>query len=235
MPLTFFSRCEGTTLDGTHDYSAGDTTWTLVSGAEFSTSGVKVGTNGLYTPSGDDYAQLDAASIVDRTVGTVAFWLRINTIAAFTWIFNLQGTAAADRITIEDGGGGDLTLRHRVNGGNNIAVSTSSAGLTTAAWYFVQAHWSAAQDDLRLEVYNSSGTLIQAAENLSANLGGSPADIISIQAGTQQASGRFSIDNIFIGNSYADDFLASRDITSYTSYGFVGPPKSLGLLLRGCG
>lgn len=234
MALTLFSRCEGTTLDGTHDYSAGDTTWTLVSGAEFSASGVKVGTNGLHAPSGDDYAQLDAASIVDRTVGTVAFWLRINTAGSGSWILNLQGTAAADRITIE-GGGGDLTLRHRVNGGNNITLSTSSAGLTTDTWYFVQAHWSAANDDLRLEVYNSAGTLIQAVENLSANLGGSPADIVSIQAGTQQASGRFSIDNIFIGSAYTDDFLASRDITSYTSYGGASASKSLGLLLRGCG
>ena len=226
MALTLFSRCEGATLDGTHDYSAGDTTWTLVSAAEFSTSGVKVGTNGLHLPSSDDSATLDAASIVNRLQGCVAFWMRYSAWGVGERIVHLQGTAAADHILISTGATGEIGLRHRVNGGNNILLQTTAAGMTSGNWYFVQAKWHGANDDLRLEVYDSSGSLIQAVENLSASLGGSPADIITIRFGTTEGTAyRGSLDNLFIGNDYADDFLASRDITSYTSYG--GGPVTL--------
>lgn len=236
MALTLFSRCEGATLDGTHDYSAGDTTWSLNSAAAFNTSGVKVGTNGLNCASSDDYAELSSSSIVDRTAGTLAFWFRIGTWADTTWIANLQGTAYNDRINIELYGADELVFRHVANGDHNVILVTTAANLTTGNWYFVQAHWSSSAGDIRLEVYDSSGSLIQAVENLSAGVGVAPADIIAIRMGTQNTSGTVDIDNVFIGTAYADDFLASRDITSYTEYGGAAAlPKSLGMLLRGCG
>lgn len=238
MSLTFFSRCEGATLDGTHDYSAGDTTWTLNSAAEFSATGQHIGTNGLYTPSGDDYGILDATSIVSRLAGTVAFWLRFDTYGGGTVVFDAVGTnAGADYIRLSTNWSNGFECRHRSSVGNNQAISTSSISVTGATRYFVQLHWSAALDSLKLEIYNSSGTLIESVENTSAGLGAAPADIINVHLGTKDGGGRVSIDNVFFGSAYDDDFLAQRDITSYTEYGGVAsaPSKSLGLLLRGCG
>lgn len=218
MALTLYARCEGATLDGTHDYSAGDTTWTLLSAAAFNTSGAKIGTNGLNCPSGDDYAALDAASIVVPAAGCFAFWFRPVTWSDGTWLLNLQGTAGGDRINIEFGSTDELYFRHVAAGDHNILIGPTAANLTTGNWYFVQCKWSSAQDDMQLKVWDASGTLLDTLENLSAGISVAPADIATINVGTQGTSMQVDADNIFAGSAYADDFFAKRDITSYTQY-----------------
>ena len=235
MALTFFSRCESDTLDGTHDYSAGDTTWTLSSLVEFSTSGVKIGTNGLYTPGGDDYGVLAATSILAPAAGTVAFWLRFDTYGAGSVLIEMAGTGGSDYIRLGTNYANGFEFRHRSSVGNNQAISTSSITLTGSTWYFVQMHWSAALDSLHLSIHDSSGSLIEDVENTSAGLGAAMADMVEIRMGTQFGGARVSIDNVFFGSAYADDFLSNRDITSYTGYGGGGASAPKRSLLLGIG
>jgi hypothetical protein len=68
-------------------------------------------------------------------------------------------------------------------------------------------------------VYDSAGSPLEQVENTSAGLGAAPADLTDIRLGTQFGAARVSIDNVFFGSAYADDFLAVRNITSYTGYG----------------
>lgn len=231
MALTLFSRMEGETLDGTDDYSAADTTWTLASLAAFNTSGVKLGTNGLNCPSGDDYATLAAASIVSPSAGCVGFWVRPQTWSDGTWLLNLQGTAGGDRINIELGNASEVYFRHVAAGDHNVLINTTAAGLTTGNWYWLQCKWSSSQDDMRLEVYNAGGTLLEAVQNLSAGIGVAPADIAQINIGTQGTSMQLDVDNLFAGSAYADDFFAKRNITSYTQYAGSTTPAGRGALL----
>lgn len=80
--ITFWWRMEGTTLDGTHDHSAGDTTANLSGDWAINTAAVKLGTNGLDGhDTGDnrgdsvDFA-ISTFDIVDPNEGRLSFWFR---------------------------------------------------------------------------------------------------------------------------------------------------------------
>lgn len=218
MSLTMFSRCEAAALDATHDFSAGDTVWSLLSAAVFNSSAAKIGTNGLQCPSGDDYTQLDAASIINRLQGAVGFWFRPQTLGNGTWLLNLQGTSGSDYINIEYSAG-EVALRHRSSIGGNYLVSTTGAGITTGNWYFIQINWTSTGDATNISVWNASGTLLATAgASSAAGISTAPVDIIAVNVGTQGTTMQVDIDNVFIGNQYSDDFFAKRNITSYTEY-----------------
>jgi hypothetical protein len=113
MALTFFWRCEGTTLDGTHDYSAGGTTATGSSSAAINATAARVGTNGVQAPTASDYYSLSATGIYGTT-GAAAFSLYV---AGGTWVadavpFLLDGTGGAgssnDRVRVTTVTGGNL-------------------------------------------------------------------------------------------------------------------------------
>ena len=77
MALTFYWRCEGTTLDGTHDYSAGATTMTAIGGGEsISATAAKIGSNGVLNTDGADYYYCSPASIVTANEGSFGWWLQ---------------------------------------------------------------------------------------------------------------------------------------------------------------
>lgn len=231
MALTFFWRCESETLDGTHDYSAGDTTATSVNSASIGAGGARVGSNGIVAESSGSRYQLDAASIFSVSEGSIGFFVKWAGWIAGQQIFRVNGTAANDLIAIEtsgaDGAGTrELLLRHRVSGGANILTSpTTAADIALNTWYFVIAKWNVTTNLLRLEVYDTDGTLLDATQDTA---GIDPqADLITLQLGdTNLGNVDVYIDNVFVATAYDDaaDILANFDITSHTEIGGGGGP-----------
>jgi hypothetical protein len=243
MALLFFWRCEGTTLDGTHDYSAGDTTATLNSGALINADAARIGTNGLDIPTASDNARFDAASIIAPAVGSLALSVRFTTFASgrsVAWAF---GTNTLDQILLEttgtdDATGRELRIRYRstTGGAENVVLATTAADLALATWYGVVIRWDATANLLKLEIYNDDGSLRTEVSSTSAI--SPPADLVSMWWGESGAGAiDLHLDNLFIADTYEEPLEDFLDITSYTEYGAAGgdPEGSLiqGKLLRG--
>lgn len=235
MALTFFWRCEGTTLDGTHDYSAGGTTATGFSSVAINSTAVRVGTNGIQAPSASDYYSISATGIYGTT-GSAAFSLYV---AGGTWTadavpFMMDGTGGAgsanDRIRVTTVTGGNLSLQLGRNGWGSQTITTTGGACSVGNWYGVVIRWSATNADYRLEIYNSSGTLIDSVENLSADSSLFPqtANIDTLLVGELWGTTLNNyIDNVFVANAYDEALQSNLTITSYTGYGGGGSAPTI--------
>jgi len=227
MALTLFWRCEGTTLDGTHDYSAGDTTATASGGtpASISATAVKIGTNGILCSGTNSNMALDSASIAATAEGAFAAWVWVTTWVAGSSVINVNGSNGNNRIrvvTIGTSGSGNFELRCKQAGQTERQIATTAGNLATGNWYFIVATWKSATTSATLDVYDSSGTIISgcavSGTYASTNV---PAELTTCKWGDEGAANASSyIDNIFWGSVIADaaTFLTKRDITSYTEY-----------------
>lgn len=245
MALKFFWRCEGTTLDGTHDFTGGDNAATLNSTAAINTDAAKIGTNGLDIPSSTDYAEFAVSSddIISRSAGAVGFWFRVTTWGAGATLFHAFGTAANDQISLSLSGTSELLFRHRVSGVTNLTLTTTDASLTTATWYFVVIRWDDAANDRRLEIYDTAGSLVGTPVEDLTTAFGQQTDLITLRIGDVTGTAcDVHIDNVFIADSYSEDLPTWKDITSYTEYGVSGAIEGPmvggkltggGLLMRG--
>jgi hypothetical protein len=227
MALTFYWRCEASALDGTHDYSAGDTTGTDVNSPSYTTGARLVGTSGTgLLIDADEKVTFAPASIVTASAGTVAFWFQCTD-------FGLDDNRTF--FTVNDSGGGSDTIRLRLEGasgaanvvlytdygevGTQASIATVGANLASGSKYFVVASWDDSANDRRIAVYNSSGVLIDDTEDTSTAFSIATTSPDTIIIGNNGAY-RGYYDNVFIGNAYADSatFLEKRNIESYTEY-----------------
>lgn len=235
MSLTFFHRMEQQDLDGTDDFSAGDTTGAHNGSPLYDTAAVRIGTNGLLVDGNTgDRTTFAAASIISPTLGAVAFWFQFPTAfptSGSAQFFYAAGTNANDYIRIESVSGGGasnraLRLSTRNNGGATENVTLDDNELTSGAWYFVVIQWDSATPARLISVYDTSGTLLDSVS--SAVAWTAPADLINIHFGDLTgATGTIWIDNAFIGSAYADGdtFVTNREITSYTAYSAGGASR----------
>lgn len=228
---TLFWRCEGTTLDATHDHSAGDTTATAVSSIAVDATAVRFGTNGCNAAiSGDDYFSFTATSIVSTTEGAAGFKINPQTWGADTGVLAMYNTGApSDQIVVTLTGTDEVRLRFRVNGGNNDTAETTAANLVTSTWYGIVVRWDTAANLIRVEVYNDAGTLIQGVTNSGSTIDPQAA-INEINFGDTDSTGRHYLDNLVIGDDYDDPVQTWINYTSYTEIG--GGGGGGGLLLR---
>lgn len=243
MALKFFWRCEGTALDGTHDYSTGGTNMTLVGEASLSTDAAYLGTNGVACVDSIDFYHMAVDSIIGSTipVGSIGFWFRFPdvvfsggnpfgvTFEEPTW--NVTNNWLGIRTS-----GTTVQLSMRSNAVSALSLDCSDIGLSTATWYFVTAAWDFANDKRKIAAYSASAQL-GSAEDTSTGIGSrQPVTItrfdIGNRSGTNQA---FHVDNVFVGDSYddAEVFATYRNITSYTQYGVAGASLKAKLYANG--
>ncbi len=228
MALTFFWRFENsTTLDGTHDYSAGDTTATVNSAAAFQTATTVVnGYSGDY-PTASDYHSFASASIWSNAAGYInvfasAFY--INTWVAGSMLAQFWEAAATNNhVNVSmsgTSGSGNLNLQMRISGGatTNITLTGNNIALSTLYYYIVRLNRSTGV--ARIELYNSAGSLIDSAETTSIPSADFPSTIDTMLVG-ESAGGAsdFYLDNFFVADTYAEPIEDNLSITSYTQYG----------------
>lgn len=240
MALRFFWRCEGTTLSGTDDYSIGDTSATAngTPGASIDPAAALVGSNGILVTAGNNHFRFDntagASQIVDRSAGAVAFWFRIDTNpAALLPLFMVRGANANDYIAFYANTGfntstGVCRLQYRSTdtGGATVNVIATGTGLAEDTTYFGIIAWDQPNSLAGIWIYDSGGSLLQSATSSAAIV--APLDLnlnTGLRIGESTGSSvTCHIDNVFIGDAYADKdtFLTNRSITSYTAYGGGG-------------
>jgi hypothetical protein len=236
MALTFFWRCEGATLDGTDDHSAGDTTATLVTGGAISAAAVRIGTNGLLRPASQvGGANFDSDSIFpgtiaapSDTVGAMGFsFYNVTAVPAASgdlYGATFVGTTATNKINIQTGSGGNMRLVIGSATSGSLTLTTTGGAITANNWFGVVARWNIAADDRRIEIYNSSGTLVDSIEDLTTDLAANcPEEIKSVagwSCGKCVAGNTNDIyfDNFFVGNTYDEPIQNKLTITSYTEY-----------------
>lgn len=225
MALTFYWRCESGTLDGTHDYSAGDTTATNNNTPNYTTGARLVGStgNGLLT-SGDSRAMFDAASIWTVSQGSIGFWVQTTDFSLDTDRKCFALTEATSnqcvRVHLTGAGSGSTDVTVYTNDGRTgqATIATSGVAMATGSKYFVTFQWNTATNSRRVAVYNSSLVLIDDTEDTSTSftVDGTPSQIWVGNMG----SWRGYQDNVFIGSAYTDApiFVTNAAIESYTSY-----------------
>jgi len=229
MALTFYWRCEATDFsaaNGTTDYSAGSAVGTNVNSPSYSETARLVGSTpqtGLLIDA-DERVEFSATSIVGASAGCVALWVTVTSITSDPEIFfeaddvstahcfSIVTTAGIETST----GTAKLIINRGQAGVNEVEALSANLALNTP--YFFIAAWDDTANDRYIGVYNSSGALIVANEDPTTNWTGTGTPTV-FKIGN---SGGFRgyIDNVFIGNAYADKdvFLSNRNITSYASY-----------------
>jgi hypothetical protein len=237
MALRFFWRCESTTLDGTDDYSASDTTATANGAVSLDAGASRVGTNGILVGGGGQHYRFDNTTIGNdlTTEGSMAFSYRVTANPAGLADFGviLRGAGSNDYFKTRivnsytgDAGTVRFVTRSSDTGGAEVSLNPSSGAnaLADATWYGVVVRWDQVNSLRRLEVYDSAGALIEAVENTSAFV--AP---ISFTSSTGIRIGEDSgfavtahIDNVFIADAYDEPLEDYLDITSYTEYGGGG-------------
>jgi hypothetical protein len=232
MALTFYWRCEGTTLDATNDYNANLPTEaaTVDAAPAINATAAKYGSNGVEINAAEGYRFDAATTNVNRLTGSVGFWVNVQTwLNARAFLF-ISGSFFEYSIGVQMVN--DTEIRLRINDQSATLASsfdTTAASMATATWYFVTASWDQPNNKRRIRVYNSAKSLIQQVEDTTTAYS-APTDLVltdGIYIGEGNGLGGaldYYLDNIFIGNAYADadTFLTNADITSYTQYGAGG-------------
>lgn len=228
MALTFFWRCESATLDGTDDYTAGtDTTGTANASVAINATAALVGSNGIQVTGASDHYRFDSENAVTNpSVGSVGFWVRVTSWAAPSSLITVLGNPTSNSMVLENtgsAGAGNFILSFNATDTLTTTYGALDAGIT----YFVTFSWNQPASDRRIRIYSSAGSLLHETEDTSTAFT-APANLANTdRMRFGEASGAalaMYMDNIFIGDAYADAdaFLTNRSITSYTAYGGGG-------------
>ena len=237
MALTFFWRCESTTLDATHDFTAGDNVATASGGVSISASAAKTGSNGIATTDNLDFYLLDAAGIANIDQGAMGCWVQWKTAVPGAGNHGIRLYDAAnptDQITLQSKASQEFGCQIEKTGGTSPALTTTAVNAVINTWYFVLMRWHLSADKRRLEVYNSAGSLIEAVEDLATDLStATPTVLDTIRIGNaSSALNPEWYDLVFISNDYNEPIQNNLAITSYTAYvgAATGVTSRLGLL-----
>lgn len=240
MAVTFFWRCETETLDATHDFSAGDTTAAANATPSISATAALVGSNGaLFDSVGDQYRFLPT-SLISPTVGSAALLFHFPTALAANihGFFFSRGIASSnDNLRIEITATDELALVIRNATAGSVSLPTTGVNLQTATTYGVVIRWDQPNNKRRIEVYDATGTLIQAVEDLVTAFTAPAALDETVRFGDFGGMlGTCYVDNVFLADTYDEPLEDNLFITSWTEYGGVADPEGSligGKLLRG--
>lgn len=222
--LTFFWRCEGTTLDGTDDFTVGDNTATATGTAD--ATAMRVGTNGCLVDAISEDFRFDNSTtpIVPVAEGSMGFWLQFPSALPGdgSQIYTARAAAAAtDALQIRYDVANDLDWRIANTAAGAIVLPTTGGQVTTGTWYFIIVRWDDAANDRRIEIYNTSMSLIDSAEDLATDF--TPPGTLNHTSfprmgdiSAQDVDIYF--DNVFISDNYSEPIEDNATITSFTQY-----------------
>ena len=231
MALTFFWRCEATTLTA-DDYSANDMGASTTGTPALNATAKREGTNGLYTNAATSFYYFNPTDLMASgvsTVGAAAFSIYLvtslpsnfQTIGLYAW----NSAASGDNFRTEHAGSGNLKFVMGRAGGTTTTITTTGGAITVGAWFGVVARWDAPNDMMALEIYDASGALVDSITSTAAGISDSyPTTLTSIRWGNFSArTDAVYMDNIFLADSYSEPLEDFLDITAYSEYGVIPP------------
>lgn len=224
MTAKFFWRAEGSTLDGVHDFSAGDTTATANGAVAISAAQAFRGTNSVFSQTAGDYYSFAIAppDLWDDAAWSIGFAFRFEAWAADALFFRLTDVSATNNqvhvVTIGSSGSGNIRLRIGQTGGAETDITLTGNQIALSTWYGCVCRGQRANQLGRIELYNASQALIDSAENLAVPLGHFPlnSQIDELRIGLQTLAPDVHIDQVVIGSSYADPAETWLGYSSYT-------------------
>ena len=158
--ITFWWRAEGTTLDGANDYSAGDTTATVVSEVAIAAGGRTNNAVQLVDGSnnGGDYYRFEfdvEEDLADVTTeGTMYFAFKLSVDTDYGSLVSLY-LSATDRVFVMPIDTDELQV-YWEEGDVTKHFKTTDLNYSANTWYIVQVHWNASTNARSLHVYLSS-------------------------------------------------------------------------------
>lgn len=222
MALTFFWRCEGTTLDATHDLSAGDSSATAQGAVSISSSSPLVGSNSIVVGGAGQHYRFNSGGMLDPANGSMSGVFEITTFGNNATLVAIFGADANNFIQVNMVGTDELALRiGTATGPVSAAITTTDANLVTGQRYAYVARWHDATNYRRLEVYDTDGVLLDAVEDTATNwvapteLNGSDRGRLGEATGN---AGAFKLDNVACANTFDEPLEDNLFITSYTQY-----------------
>lgn len=226
MAITFFWRCEGTTLSSTDDLPGTDTSATATGTPAINATAALVGSNGIEISTAAEYYSLDSEdAVLNAAAGAIGFYLRIQTFATDGNVLWLKMNSASNdfvRVIFNNTTNNHLRFTIKNNGVASVHLDSAYA-VSTATTYFVVVKWDNSASDRRIEIYDSGGSLLDATEDLSTGWT-SPAESYPVTDGMQFGENvgtvcAYYLDNIFIGTAYSDGatIYTNRDITTWAT------------------
>jgi hypothetical protein len=231
MALTFFWRCESTTLSGTDDYvqSGGDTTPTAGGTPSIAAGGAFVGTNGIIAAAGQNYRFDTGTAVFDPNVGAFGMLFRINTFNNQARPLMIRGATAANQYSLQLVGTDEIKFMVGDPDGSNVAATTTAANLALDTDYGLVCRWDQPNSHLVIEVYSDplgTPTLLQSVD---AGAFTAPTELAAADrfriGENSGVGGSFDIDNIFVSKTYAEPIESNFAITSYTAYSAGGASR----------
>ena len=227
--ITFWWRAENsTTLDGSLDFSAGDTTASANGSPTFDASAAKNGSYGVlvdaaseryvFTPSSND--------IISGSAGRMGAWVKCvgptfpGDASTGPGIIGERATATGNpRIDIRFD---DTTVTNsfRLNwydGTSNVNLYSATDSVTCGTWYFVEASWDAATDTATLYV---NGTQVATTSATSMNAftadgsGTSTGFMVGDRSGSSVGSGYY-VDHIIVTSDTTKSLYDCANTASY--------------------
>jgi hypothetical protein len=225
VALTFFWRCEGTTLDGTDDYSAGDTTATAANSATINAAAALYGPSGVLTAaSATSRYGFDPTSIVNKAVGSAAFSFRFPSSfpgSGFSFGTRIENASASDTMGTEIS---STYARLRVaKSGVGSIYATATYALVANTIYGCVYRWDFANDKIACELYSAAGALLASSEYTDAAVSTYEIDALTtygLRVGNSSGTGTviMHVDNVFVADAYDEALQDFLTITSYTEY-----------------
>ena len=254
MALKFFWTCDSTTFDS-DDYSAGDSTPSVLNTVSIDGSAARVGSAGILLESGTSgtygfaLGGLVTSALMDSTGSTrctdlvcsVGLSMYINGSKTDTTGviegFVLQGNDTSNQFGLltNSSGAGSLGLTLRGTGTGLATIVLTDSNVTVDAWHGIVARVDIPNDKMQLELYNASGSLVEMVDQTQI---GSPdlaeyAPYLDSDASNGLRLGKATqahvtyIDNVFVGNAFDDPIQNYFTISSYSQYGVSGiAPKA---------
>lgn len=216
MAVTFFWRCEGTTLDSpTNDYTAGtDTAVSTTGSPAINATAALVGSNGIQINAADEYYRLDSeAAILSRSAGAIGFYIRIQSFGNTASIMQLRFNSAnsADRVILLLSTATNNHIKFRISeSGGFDSYDLEGPEMSVDTTYFVICRWDNSANDRSVAVYDSGGAHITGSpvEDLTTSWT-NPSEAYPITNGMtfgelSSVATSYYLDNIFIGTAWAD-------------------------------
>lgn len=209
MAVTLFWRVEDLVLDGTHDLSAGGTTFALTGDGSIGTTAARVGTNGFATVNANDFVDLSASSIVNLNEGRYGFWMQAKT----SWLTsgglggvnlrNSTGGFGNDLIQIRGDSTDELELRLSQQGGSASDLATAGANMSINNWYWIEVGWDFPGNRRQIIARDTSLNELANNEDTSTNLSTfKPTAINQIRFGQSSRTDPLWLDQLIISDDY---------------------------------
>lgn len=238
MALRFFYRCEAENQVSPYDYSAGDTTGSLINSGVFSVEAARVGSFGLLRPASvAGGCNFTPTNIIPEIIASPAsanvsmgFWFRpVGSVyaTALNTAFRFRGTSSDDYISFSYQPTGGFGFGMKESAGlTAVAVVVPSGTIVADNWYFMVGRIDIPGDRLTIEVYDENVRLLSSNTITSDLAPYVPVDIIAASNGMNLGYGpgghAFAThhDNFMVGDNYDEPLQKYALFHSYSQVAY---------------